>query len=541
MLPAKARPVTVNTCAALACDLILYNGILLTQDPAQPLAEALAVKDGRIIAVGSADDVLNLKTARRLDLAGRTLIPGFNDAHVHLWKVGHLLTGMLDVRGVESLSALKAAITEFAAALPAGAWFMGRGYNEALLAERRHPTRYDLDEVLPDRPAYLVRTCAHIAVANSRALQVAGITSQTPAPSGGIIERDVQGEPNGILHESAMGLVFNHIPPPTLADYEAMIAAAVRHQLALGITSATEPGVMPDLLAVYRDLDARRALVNRLNVMAIRRPDGGSETLPLPERYRSDHLRVDSIKLFADGGLSSANAALSMDYRHKADRGVLRLTFEALYSLAREAHLKGLRVCTHAIGDAAIQTVLDVYVALAKLGASAPAHRVEHFGLPSAADCQRARRLGVIVVPQTVFIHSLGVNFRRCLPDELLERCYPVRMMLDAGLTVALSSDAPVVKEDNPLLGMQAALLRRDFQGEAIAPQQAITAEQALSAYTLGGARASGDEDNRGSLAVGKWADFAVLSDNPLTCPPEALTDIQVEMTLIGGQVVFEK
>jgi hypothetical protein len=522
-------------------DLILHNGTILTQDSQQPHAEAVAVKNGRIQAVGKWDDIQNLATAgtRKIDLGGRTLIPGFNDAHVHVWKVGHLLTTMLDVRGVSSIPALQASIREFAGRLPADKWFMGRGYNEALMEEKRHPTRHDLDAVLPDRPAYLIRTCAHIVVANSKALELAGVTRDTLPPPGGVIDHDESGEPTGVLHETALGLVFNHIPEPTAKDYEAMLTAAMHHQLELGITSATDPGVLPNLLAVYREMDAGGRLLNRLNVMAIRRPDGGTDTLPLPEPHLSDHLRVDTIKFFADGGLSGATAAVSVPFLVTGGTGVLRFEPDELFELARDAHLQGLRIGIHAIGDRAIEVVLSVYE---KLYALAPGqrHRIEHLGLPTPSQLERVSAAGIIAVPQTVFIYSLGPNFRRYVPAEMLPACYPVRDMLDAGITVALSSDAPVVKEDNPLIGLQAAVTRQDFGGETIAANQAITAEEALYAYTMGGAIASGDADNRGSITVGKWADFAILSDNPLRVDSSAISQIKVEMTLVGGQVVYE-
>jgi predicted amidohydrolase YtcJ len=276
--------------------LIFYNGTILTQDPSMPQAEAVAVQDGKIVAVGSYSEVESLVTAatKRIDLAGRTLIPGFNDAHVHIWKVGHLLTTMLDVRGISSIAELQSSMRDFSAKLPDGKWFMGRGYNEALMQEGRHPNRHDLDAVLPDRPAYLIRTCAHIVVANSKALELAGITANSEPPPGGIIERDEHGQPNGIFHETALGLVFNHIPEPDAVEYEAMLRTATDHQLKLGITSATDPGVMPNLMAVYKAMDARGDLRNRVNVMAIRRPDGGTDTLPLPEKHVSDFLRVRS-------------------------------------------------------------------------------------------------------------------------------------------------------------------------------------------------------------------------------------------------------
>jgi hypothetical protein len=197
-------------------------------------------------------------------------------------------------------------------------------------------------------------------------------------------------------------------------------------------------------------------------------------------------------------------------------------------------------VATHAIGDVAIDQVLEVYESLGP-HPRGYAHRIEHLGLPDTAQLRRAARLGVVAAPQTVFIHSLGRNFRDQLPESFLARCYPVRAMLDAGLTVALSSDAPVVEDDNPLLGIAAACTRRDAEGHRIAPSQAITAAEALYAYTMGGALATGDERNRGSIEVGKWADLAVLSDNPLNVEADAIPGIQVQMTVFAGNVVFER
>lgn len=498
---------------------------------------ALAVSGGRIVAVGNESDVTALKQAdtRMVDLAGQTLIPGFVDAHAHIWKIGHLLTSLLDVRAVGSLAELSSRLREWAGRLPPGAWLQGRGYNEARFADGRAPTRADLDAVVSDRPAVLMRTCAHIIVCNSRALELAGIRGDTASPPGGEIDRDQQGEPTGVLRETAMGLVQRHVPPPTPDDYAAMIAAAMQHQLSLGITSTNDAGVAPELLDVYRRLDERGALASRINVMALRVVDGRG-VVSLPARHLSDRLRIDTVKFFADGGLSGATAALSERYRHADTRGVLRFEYDELLALAREAHDQGWRIATHAIGDRAIDQVLGVYEAL---GAGPVRHRIEHCGLPAAGHLARAASLGVIAVLQTVFVHALGRNFRQYLPDGLLARAYPVRSMLDAGVAVALSSDAPVVENDSPLLGIQAAMLRRDEDGREIALDQAVSLDEAMEAYTRGAAAASGDEANRGRLVEGMWADLAVVSGDLRRTPPHALTSLRVTQTWVGGQPAY--
>jgi len=518
-------------------ELIFRNGTLLTQDPARPVASALAAAGGRIVAVGRDQDVLHLSGpgTRTIDLGGRTLLPGFNDAHAHVWKIGHLLTTMVDLRGAASLVEIGNRLREAAERHPTG-WLLGRGYNEARLREGRSPTRWDLDRVVSDRPVVLTRTCGHIYAANSAALEAAGIGAVTADPPGGVIARGADGEPTGLLHETAMGLVNARMPAPTAHDYAGMIVAALRHQLALGITSTNDAGVSPALLDAYRTLDSDGALPSRVNVMALRRVDGAG-TVPLPARHSSDRLRIDTVKFLADGGLSGATAALSVPYRHSETRGVLRFEDAELHALAREAHDAGWRIAIHAIGDVTIDQVLRVYEAL---GPGPMRHRIEHLGLPNGGQLARAARLSVIAVPQAIFLHELGRNFRQYLPDRLLARAYPIRSMLDAGLTVALSSDAPVVENDDPLQGIRSAADRRDDTGEPLAAEQAITVEEALAAYTLGGAIASGDEENRGSLAPGKWADFAVLSGNPLTTPVEALTALQVSQTWVAGRLVYE-
>ena len=522
-------------------DLLLYNGRVLTQ--ASPgHATAVLVRDGRVAAVGESADLLREATAstKRIELGGRTVVPGFNDAHAHIWKIGHLLTTMLDLRRVTSVDALVDAVGQFADRLAPGAWLLGRGYNEAALRERRAPTRHDLDRVSPDRPVVLTRTCGHMYAANSAALARANIGAQTAAPIGGVIDRDAAGEPTGLLHETAMGLINNVMPVPTAADYEAMIVAALRHQLSLGITSSSDCGVSPQLLSVYRAVDESGGLPSRVNVMPLRRVDGVPVPVPLPERFVSDKLRVDTVKFLADGGLSGATAALSVNYRHVAQKGVLRFDKDELRALCRETHDAGWRIATHAIGDVAIDQMLDIYESLGAHPRGL-AHRIEHFGLPDGAQLARAARLAVIAAPQTIFIHSLGRNFLNYLPDAFLPRTYPIRAMLDAGVRIALSSDAPVVEDDNPLVGMMAAITRRDKGGDAIAPAQAITAAEALRGYTVGGAVATGDEGNRGTIERGKWADLAVLTDDPLNCRPEALPDIHVDLTLLAGDVVYER
>ncbi|WP_027891615.1 amidohydrolase [Calidithermus chliarophilus] len=533
----------------MKADTLIYGGTILNPGPAPgglEALEAVALREGRVLAAGRMSELEPLLSpaTRRVDLEGQTLLPGFNDAHVHVWKVGQLRTTLLDLRGVESLDAFYAAVRERAQTLQPGQWLWGRGWNEARMGG--WPDRSALDAIAPRNPVLLTRTCAHIHAVNTPALQAAGVTPETRVPGG---EIDFG---RGILYETAYGLVFNAMPAPTQADYERWVLAGLEYLKSLGITSATDPAVDPPLYAAYRALDAAGKLPVRVNLLYIRRPDGGSETFPLPEKHRSGFLRCDSVKFFADGGLSGATAAISQPYKtlEPPSYGILRFETEELYELALEAHRQGFRIGTHAIGDRALNQVLDVYERLYRdspvkgheapggagtqvkgheapggAGTQGPRHRIEHFGLAGEEHLELARRLGVIAVPQPVFIHELRGNFLKYLPEAMVCRCYNLRAMFAAGLTVAFSSDGPVVSRVSPLIGLQAAVAEPMCEGNG------VSLETALWAYTVGGALAQGDEGNRGRLEPGHWADFVLLDRDPRTAPPEALGSLEVRST----------
>jgi predicted amidohydrolase YtcJ len=283
-------------------------------------------------------------------------------------------------------------------------------------------------------------------------------------------------------------------------------------------------------------MDARGALAARVNLLAGRRY--GDMICPLPEPYQSDMLRIDSVKFFADGGMTSATAKISVPYRETGTTGVMIWEDEDLAESMWEAHSAGLRIATHANGDLAIAQVLHAYELIAGR-APGKRHRIEHLALPSAEQLALCRRLGVMAATQTVFLPAMGATFRRYMPEQFYERAYGVRAMLDAGLVAALSTDAPVVPDDNPLLGIKAAVDRRDHRGDPLGAAQAISAAEALWGYTQAGAILSGDDENRGSIAPGKWADLTVLSGDPLATPAEHMLDLRVEQTYLAGELAF--
>jgi hypothetical protein len=507
---------------------LFYNGIIPPFVANTPVPEALVIRDGKILATGNLAAVSALaETSQRIDLQGKTLLPGFFDAHLHLWKVGDLLTFNLDLRGVESIGEVQEKLIAFSFQNPHLQWIRARGFNEAQMKEGRLPTRRDLDKVISDRPVFLQRTCAHIAVVNSKALELCGISASTPVPFGGEIRLGDDGLPNGILCETALGLAMRHFPPTTKADYETMILAGCRELLRHGITAVCDPAVMPDLLEVYLEMDRAGKLPMRIHAVPIVLPDGGAEPLPLPDRYASENLVINTVKFFADGGLSGQTAALSRPYKGLTTKGILRLDREQYFRLALEAQERGFQIATHAIGDEAIALVLDVYEKLLKSNPGAPRHRIEHLGLPTAAQLDQIAELCLHIVTQPIFLKELGRNFRRFLDDRFLHDCYPLRSLLDRGINTALSTDAPVVKDLRPFACIEAALSRLDQDGFEIAPQEKITLEEALLGYTAGSARANGVGDKTGALLPGQDADFGIW-EMPAGAPLAGLAPSEV-------------
>jgi hypothetical protein len=517
---------------------VFSGGNILTQEPTMPAASAFAVSSGKTVAVGSDQEILPLQTtpSSRSDFKKQTVIPGFIDSHIHLWKVGNLLTYLLDLRGVKSIEEMQQLLLDYARKNPQLEWIQARGFNEALFADKRMPTKRDLDAVITDRPVCVMRTCAHQLIVNTKALEAAGINSFAAGPPGGEIKKFDNGELKGHFTETALGLVMNKIPAYTFHQYREMILAAQQEMLKRGITAVTDPAVLPDLLEVYRSMDRNGELVIRVNAIAIRVPDGAAQALPLPAKHHSAHLKIDTVKFFADGGLSGKTAALKNFYRNSKERGVLRLREDFFWPLALEAQQAGFRIATHAIGDQAIEVVLNVYKRLAKEDASLH-HRIEHLGLPSVENLQAMQQLNVSAVMQPIFIKELGVNFRDYLGNEYLDRVYPAKSVLKAGVPLAFSTDAPVVKELNPFAGLQAAIDRKDETGEVIGINERVTLSGALTAYTLGSAAANHDAKVSGSITAGKYADFLILNENPYEA--NDLSSLNIKAVYVAGKEIF--
>lgn len=520
---------------------LFYNANIITIDSAFPKADAMVINNlGKIDAVGTENDLRKqfVSFSKEINFQGKTIVPGLNDAHMHVWKIGHLRTSMLDVRGVKSIVEFKEKLKDFAHKNPNTNWIMARGINEAILEEKRLPTKEDLDDVITNRPILVIRTCAHIGIANSKAIEISGVNETTEVPFGGEIRKNKDGSLQGIFAERALGLIMNHIPAFTFNEYKNMILEAHNYLLSLGITSATDPAANEDLLAAYIKLDQEGLLKVRMNVFPLRIPDGSDKIQPLPRRYQSDFLQIRTVKYFADGGLSSATAALNVPYKNSDGyKGVLRLDYDTFYKTAKEAVDKGFSVATHAIGHQAVDLTLKVYRNLFKLDNTLK-HRIEHVGFLSDKNIEDFKAMNMTAAMQPIFIYELANNFRNTLTDELLEVVYPCKTVLDNGINMAFSTDGPVVKEINPWVNMETAVTRKAADGTVIGPNQKITLNQAIKAYTLGSAIADNLEHLKGSLSKGKFADFIVLDKNPFEL--NDISSVKADETWINGKLIFK-
>jgi len=521
--------------------LLIHNARLLSfQEGFQKGNDSIVIEKGMIRAIGKMDDMRSFVRSgmKMLDAKGKTVMPGFNDTHIHIWKVGNLKTFMLDLRSAKSLDHMLSMLSDYHHRFPDSPWITARGFNESAWEESIFPTKTDLDKVTKTKPIYAIHTSAHTAVANSKALELASIHAGIKIPEGGEMQIGTDGRPNGVFSETALGLISNHIPAYSKAELKTMIRAAREEMYQYGMTAATDPAVDPLLLEAYHEMNRDPGLGFRLNVIPILLPDGSEEPYPVPDYFTSPFLKLHAVKFFSDGGLSNKTAALKRSYKNSGDHGMMRLKRNTYLALCRAAMEKGLGVATHAIGDRAIDFVIDVYKALQE---SYPGvmKRIEHLGLPDAKNLKDMAANQIAASMQTIFIHELGRNFIKSLDEEYLNHCYPVKSVLQQGILTALSSDAPVVQDFNPLKGIETAVTRKNRDGHSIAPEEAITVREGLKAYTSDAARISGVKEF-GSLEEGKQADLILLDEDPLAVAPDQLSKIKVNKTFVGGELVWD-
>ena len=523
-----------------ASDLIIENARIYTGNPKQPAASSLAVRHGRISAVGTSLAEHRGPRTRRLDLKGAVVIPGFIDAHAHMAGLGDLLR-TLDFRHARSIAEVCERVREAARTRPPGQWIRGRAWDQTNWGGA-FPAAEPLTEAAPHHPVFLTRVDGHAGWVNRKALELAGITKSTPDPPGGRIIRDGQGSPTGILIDRAQDLVRSRIPAMPLEEIRQRIELAARECARMGLTGVHDAGVGETELAAYRELISAGMLPVRVYAMiGGAGPHWRSWLAKGPEI--GDRLTVRSIKLMADGAMGSRGAAVWQPYSDDpGNTGLLLLGQADIERIAREAISRGFQVNTHAIGDRANRIVLDAYGAVLK-GANSRRFRIEHAQVVSLPDFALFARYGVIASIQSTHATSdMRWAAARLGPDRLAG-AWAARRFLRAGVRIANGSDFPV-EHVNPLWGFYAAIARQDHAGrppDGFLPDQKLTREEALRSFTIDAAYAAFEENDKGTIEPGKFADFIVLSADIMKIPPPEILKTRVTSTFLGGEIVYSE
>jgi len=555
MRPAHA--LLLAACAACAvgqavapeppADLIVINAVVHTMNAARPRAEAVAVRGERFVAVGTSAEVLRWRgsSTRVVDAAGLTVVPGLQDAHGHVAGLGAALQE-LDLRDTPSFEAIVAKVRTRAATMKPGEWILGRDWDQNRWPVPDWPAAGPLDAAAPENPVFLMRIDGHAALANRRALALAGVTRDTPDPAGGRLIRDASGAPTGVLVDVARSLVARQIPPPSRQQRVEQLLLADGELRRVGLTMVHDAGVDPATIDLYREVIGSDRFATRVYVMLAGLSTGDWFTRgPLLDPHQ--RLTVRAVKLIADGALGSRGAALLEDYADEpGNRGLLVTPPERLYAVTRAAAQAGFQTAIHAIGDRANREVLDVFE---RVEAEVPRARDlrlrdEHAQILDGSDIPRFATLGVIASVQSTHCTSdMPWAPRRIGDARVAEGAYAWRKLLASGAAIAQGSDFPVERPD-PLLGFYAAITRQATDGRppgGWAPDQRLTRPEALRAMTLGAAFAAHAERDLGSIEPGKLADFVVLSRDIMSVDSPDVLSTTIVRTVVGGRTVYER
>lgn len=533
----------------MKADLVFINGEVITVDEKNRIVEAVAVKENRIAAVGSNEEIRPYITGETkvVDLQGRSLLPGFIDSHIHLTIYGTNLLGVSCIEPhVQSLEDIFVDLRKKAQQTPKGLWVRAWGFNEQKLAEGRYPTKEELDNISTEHPIVVIRTCNHTSIVNSKALEIANISNASPDPEGGIIERDQDGHLTGKMIENAHMQVFEYASY-TDAEIRKGIQLASEEFIKAGITSIHDAGAYGDGAESIRIMQqAIKANEVKVRVYAMigsltnshefvkKMVNAGPITGLGDERFK-----IGPAKLFTDGSSVGPTIATREGYSHDpGNHGIIYYSQEDLNRILGEAHEKGFQLTAHAQGDRAIEMLLDCYEnALEKHPRDDHRHRIEHAGISSPDLQQRMKDLGVVVTPNPVFMYVNGDKYLEYYGDRV-SVMYPARDFIDQGIVAAFGSDAPVTFLD-PLLGIHAAVNRNSSSGQPVGECQAVSVMEAIKAYTWNGAYASFEEERKGSIEPGKLADLVVLDSSILNQEKTKLKEMKVEMTIIDGEILY--
>ena len=522
----------------IPADLILSNGKVVSVDEEFSIHSTIVVSDGKVVELGDALLLDKYEAVTVRDLDGKTLIPGFIDSHTHISGDPQRYINLSEITSIAEMQDLIRAKAE---ELGAGEWITGYGWSEDELAEGRKPLRGDLDIAAPRNPVTLTRAGGHSAVVSTSALGLAEINNNTPDPEGGVIERDENGVANGIIRER-QNIVGRLVPDSTYEELLASLEINLGNLLAKGITSITDASTAPDEYAMWEELYAKPDVKLPRSAVQFQwfDPEGISE---VKERVGdgNEFLRIGPIKVFADGGFTGPAAFTKEPYLNQGDyRGYLNMPAEELVAHINEIHDAGWQMGVHAIGDAAIELVVDTLAdALTRNPREDHRTYLNHFSMrPSDETMETMAEHGIHITQQPNFTYTLEGRYVANLDGWRLEHNNPLRSPMDHGIHVAISSDILPI---GPLVGIYAAVTRKGMSGRVFGADEAISIEEAIAGYTIKGAYLGFEEDIKGSLEPGKLADMVVLSDDILTIDPEEIMDIEIEQTYVGGELVYQK
>lgn len=516
-------------------DLILMNGNIITFNPAQPNAQAVAVKQGKLMAVGTTKQILAYESeeTRKIDVSNKTVVPGFIDAHIHGASFGRSFS-QIRLRDAKSIEDIQQEVTRWTEKTAEGQWIIGRGWDQDKLPDRQFPSRFHLDRAAPSHPVLLVRVCGHVGVANSEALRLAGITKETEPPPGGRIDRDATGEPTGILRENALNLVLEILPDPSEEALTDACFQACRKMVEQGITTAHWIISSTQEIRALQKLKQRKELLLRIYALIPVDCLRHLVKLGVSTGFGDDRIKIGGVKALADGSLGARTAALKDPYEDApAVKGMLLFSQRQLEKIVTAAHEADLQVAIHAIGDRTVEIALTTIEKVLRQTPKAHRHRLEHVSVLNPRLIKKMRELGIVASVQPHFIVSDSWIADR-LGDTRARWTYPLKSLLEEGILAMGGSDAPI-EPVSPLRGIHAAVARETF------PEERLTVDEALRLYTVNSAYGSFEEELKGSLEKGKLADLVVLSENPYRTAPDRIKDIEVEMTIVGGEIVYTR
>lgn len=533
----------------MKADLIFYNGPVLTVAPRDKTESGVAVKSNRIIYVGDSDEALTFADGKTklIDLKGRSLIPGFIDSHLHTAVLG-ANTLALDCRspGVSSIEDIKNLIKEAVKVTPKGQWIRGWGYDHSKLEEKRHPSKWELDEIAPDHPVILTRVCAHISTHNTKSLELAGLTDESPNPEGGVMDR-LNDSITGVMRENAHMQILKFSQLSREEIIEAMTAAN-NALIKEGITSVHDSGGYGcTQMSALQDAYAQGKMQIRLYCMIF----SFVENLNFVEEYihmglhtgfGNEHFKLGPIKLMIDGSSSGPTAATLAPYTsNPTDSGILGMTQKQVDDIILRAHSAGWQVTSHAVGDKAVTMIVNaIEKALIQCPKKDHRHRIEHCAMVNDELLSRIQKLGIIPITNPIFLYEFGDGYMVNYGKERAFKMFTSKSFFDRDIKVAGSSDCPITFS-NPILNMHLAINRQTQSGQLINSNERVSISQALQMFTINGAFASFEENIKGSIETGKLADLVVLSQSLYGTAADKIKEITVDMTIIDGKIVYEK